>query len=43
MTEQDNGLLVQVKGISAHSSEPEAGEMPLRTLQKSLKVLIWEQ
>ena len=37
MTEQDNGLLVQVKGISAHSSEPEAGENAIAYLAEIFK------
>jgi len=37
MTEQGNGLLVQVKGISAHSSEPEAGENAIAHLAEIFK------
>ncbi|MEL7308016.1 MAG: dipeptidase, partial [Pseudomonadota bacterium] len=37
MTEQDNSLLVQVKGISAHSSEPEAGENAIAHLAEIFK------
>ncbi len=37
MTEQDNGLLVQVKGTSAHSSEPEAGDNAIAHLAEIFK------